>query len=339
MNIWLTCDITCCSHRHVIDENTVILPSKGKLYMQLVQTKYGFGMDGRLSNSHRLDAHEFDDMYNFDFSEAVQHRTMAELIVKSNDAVVTNLTEPIKVFDFDFQGMKAAVPESYSFDYPYADGLFDYNVFDLEILEDGIVHGGVFWFNVSVDPADTIHISCAPGENEHSHWLQMLKMFMSDTVVHKGDHIRFEIARMPERYMFTDIRFPEHRLLGIVSECARPIEIYASSAPNEDGMTTLDETPDYSVFSLPDLGSFNIMLFAVPGQIVRAVIEPDERQLQSLKSRTRSKAHMGLLDLKERVEYVVETDAERIDSCTERYDADRELCERVPMIRMFYVPC
>jgi len=176
--------------------------------------------------------------------------------------VSLNLSNPSKVFDFDFQGYRS-LPSVHDFHYPYTDGSIDYQILYFDITDSGSLHGAVFWFEIYMDKSREITLSNSPFSD--THWKPMLCLFGEDFTVQKGDHLRIEIARISERYQFAIQTSTETqaRLVLVCNECDIKYHIHVMTGEEDV------QHHDFVAFKLSAASEWNV-LTAIVGQTIRA---------------------------------------------------------------------
>lgn len=172
-------------NRGLISRETVIVPSRGKLYMQLVQSAYSLP-----ANS---------SVHHFNFDPLFSLKPFTHMVLREQN-VQLNLSEPLDAFQFDFQGYFPSHNPHDHIIYPYPNGIFDIQRFEIPIITSGMLHGAVFWFNISMDGDDSFHMHNAP--ESKTHWRPMLCLFGEDYIVSEGSTVRLEVARLSERFTF-----------------------------------------------------------------------------------------------------------------------------------------
>ena len=206
--------------------------------------------------------------------------------------IVANLSDPFKVFDFNFQAYRPTSSFVESVKTPYTDGTFDYNHFSVEITKEGLIHGGVLWFKVYMDNDGMITLSNSPNTTS-SHWGQMLCLFQKDYYLPKGSLLTFEVARLSERYVFAMDEVREEdgdkvtlRIVMVYNTC--PDESFLIfSLPehnnNNNNNNNINDVnpqitpdPDDEVFHLDHADEYNVYVSPV-GSILRAVHEASEQ--------------------------------------------------------------
>ena len=126
--------------RKVISDETIVIPSSGLLYIQLVETYFSFPQSATISG--------------FDFEILRPYKTFNHMTLKDFN-VRKNLSNVVEAFSFNLQSYRhCEIVESVTF--PYPNGILDYRVLFLPITKDGTVHGATFWFDLNLDPAGTI---------------------------------------------------------------------------------------------------------------------------------------------------------------------------------------
>lgn len=171
--------------RGYISRDTVVVPSKGKLYMQLVQSQYS------LPANHSI--------HHFQFDPLLTLKPFTHMVLREHNVQV-NLSEPFEAFDFDFQGYFPSDDPHDHILFPYPNGIFDIRRFQIPIVASGVIHGAVFWFDIAVDEDARVHLTNAP--SSPSHWRPMLCLFGDDYYVSKGSTVYMEVSRLSERFTF-----------------------------------------------------------------------------------------------------------------------------------------
>lgn len=121
--------------RGLITKDAIIIPNKATLFCQLLETRYSIAPIPAIIEGFNLEPlreHRRKD-----------HNFVVEI---NKDIVHKNLSDPVPVFDFEFQHFDMKT------------GLFNYTLLEIPIINDGNFHAIGFWFNVAVDAAGEISL-------------------------------------------------------------------------------------------------------------------------------------------------------------------------------------
>jgi type II protein arginine methyltransferase len=229
--------------RNILGEDTIIIPSFGELFIQLVETAYSFPDNGQISG--------------FSFEPMRKFKPFTTMSLQHGYAI-QNLSVPIKLFDFDFQGFRPI--DARDFHYPYTDGAFDFQILNIDIIEDGSLHGAVFWFNVYTDQDKEFLLSNSP--SSRTHWKPMLCLFGKDFSVRKDHQLRIEIVRISERYHFALEQMPlvRERLVMVLNECDTTYKVFVSESSD-------DVADRVFAFKLSRSSEWNVLTASIGGVI------------------------------------------------------------------------
>lgn len=129
--------------RSIISDKTIVIPSSGLLYMQLVETYFSFPQSATVIGG-------------FDFEILRPYKSFTHMDIR-NFNIKKNLSDVVETFSFNFNSYRNSQSLE-SVTYPYPNGILDYKVLFLPITGDGSVHGAIFWFDLNLDPAGTIKL-------------------------------------------------------------------------------------------------------------------------------------------------------------------------------------
>eukprot|EP01031_Cornospumella_fuschlensis_P029970 gene29970-36197_t len=257
--------------RGYVNRDTIIVPSRGKLFMQLVQSQYS------LPANHSV--------HHFQFDPLLTLKPFTNMVLREHNVQV-NLSEPVDAFDFDFQGYFPSDDPHDHILYPYPNGIFDIRRFAIPITATGAIHGAVFWFDVGMDEEATTHLSNAPSSS--THWRPMLCLFGEDYYVTKGSTVYMEVSRLSERFTFAFDRIATTTAAAASGEDApaatltlanrdRHIMVYQqcdSTTPYEIFVTRYPEqiypVAEDFVIAHHSAAEFNVLIAPV-GAVIRAI--------------------------------------------------------------------
>lgn len=238
--------------REVISKHTKIIPSSAQLYMQLVESSFSLPENSKLVG-------------NVDFEPVRKYKPVFDSVLKRFD-IVSNLSDPINVFNFDFQNYEPnRFQQLNSFRSPYLDGLFDHVKLSVPIKNTGMLHGAVFWFDLDMNGDGLIKLSNAPFSN--THWGPMFWTFKYDVRVEENTILNLELARIAERYIVAvDDGKTAMRLVVVQSNCDADIEVFAGT------FASSQKFKGESKFSFSQKNEYNILAAPI-GFTVRAIIK------------------------------------------------------------------
>lgn len=221
--------------RHLITNDTIVIPAHGTLYMQLIQSKYLFPTPEPL-------------IRGFNFSPLQQHTYLDGITERLSEETAKTLSDPQPVLYFNFQeyGCNGHIPTPYT------------NI-RIPVVQQGVLHGGVFWFHVCLDNDCEIRLSNSP-DTMFSHWQQMFVHFeISNQLVQPGDTIHLLMAQISRRYAFAIATF-QQRILRISSDCrGARLSVFREDATTGSSL---------SIFDLNDIGEFNLWVATVGEEYV-----------------------------------------------------------------------
>ena len=209
---WLS-SLNDAKARGLVAPDATIVPARGKVWMQLTETTLSMPTPAILSGG-------------LDFELLRKKRPRVDMIGNYKDNVKATLSEPVSLFNFEFQNLQGSnffSPLSWTMR-GRVDGLFDHTVVKLPITNNGTLHAIVFWFDVDVDNAGKHSISCEPGSL--THWQQMIHLAtFPERVVEPGDVVTLEVARIAERYIIVN-RDDGERLMIVHSHCKNAVKVF-----------------------------------------------------------------------------------------------------------------
>eukprot|EP01038_Epipyxis_sp_PR26KG_P008140 gene8140-11019_t len=187
--------------RNLITPSAVVIPNQALLYCQLVETVFSLSSFPAMVEGFNL--------------EPIRklRKSYRNFVAQHTDFVLKNLSEPIPVFNFQFQDMDIST------------ALFNYTLLNIPITQNGTLHGLVCWFNLTLDPKGFITLSNNPGSK--SHWMQMFKLLEGDDAVVAGEEYKIQIAHTGEKYMIGNAQYSS-RLIHILSSCQYHVDIFSS---------------------------------------------------------------------------------------------------------------
>jgi len=227
--------------RKVLHPDAIVIPHHATLYMHLCQTHF-------LLN-------ETKTVSGFNFAPIDRFRPKNEVIVGTvRPSTHLNLSMAFPIIDFNFSDRSAG-------------DFFHYLYLEIPIIEDGLLGGAVYSFDLSLDKDEEIKINTFVGST--THWQQLTQIFDWYKPVRRGDTVRLQIGQLPERIVVVDA--DESVLIRFNNAGEIEVQVYASKAG--ETACSMDEESDVFTFSGGG-GEYNlwpgfvgqIFMFRFPGR-------------------------------------------------------------------------
>jgi hypothetical protein len=200
--------------RGLITPNAMIIPARATVWIQLVETTLSLPIPALLGDS------------DLNFELLREFRPISNIVGPYSTNVAKILSEPHRLFEFDFQNMTGVTdssPHSWSLE-GRQDGLFDHTTITITITNPGAFQAVAFWFDVALNFAGSYNFTNAPGSA--THWDQTLELVpFEESFLEAGSQVLLEIARIGERYMIVN-RDENVRIVLVHSYCVNSVDIY-----------------------------------------------------------------------------------------------------------------
>jgi hypothetical protein len=265
----------------LISSDAVVIPSRGTLYGQLVYRNYAPIMS------------EYASISGFDFSAVEQYLPGYYFAENAKAHISDYLSEPIPLFEFDFQSYELGKDAYVSKHIPFS--------------QNGTANAIMFYFDLCADPKCQFNLTNAPGSD--TYWTQMIRFldFNLDAVV--GSSYHFIGTHILNQYVFA-YGDKSERIVRVQSFCAFPVVLRtfrrlfstvggtsvsvsasatatASSTSNPSGSihtpmdigcNVTDEKQCWSLFDLQEFADYNYWVGSVGQTIVALVNNPSSQQ-------------------------------------------------------------
>jgi predicted RNA methylase len=208
--------------RDVIEKDAIIIPSRATVYVQLIETNYRFK-----TPEHNI--------LHFNFSPLTKYTHDEGIVENINLVGCRALSDAHQMLEFDFQsfGLDGKRPV------PYAS-------IHIPITDQGMFHGVVVWFNVSLDQEGKHALTNHP--NATSHWDQMIRLFSTiDRRVVIGDTVQLLVAQISRRYVFA-VADNDERILQISSACEYGLAINQDQYGEQQELFYLERFGDFNLW-------------------------------------------------------------------------------------------